>query len=354
MKTLLFCFLLPCIASAEWVADLPPSPRLFGKGVGEAVLLPPPDLAGGGELTLALRTVDVFGNVSAPSESVTLTLPASLPPADAPPLPELTEPPRPVTNTLEPVLPRPTDFRVRLDARSGRLHLSWTPVVDPEAVGYQLLRAANPPAADLSDSRKLALWLFPKLGEGEDRIPDEAWLAAEHDPALERPRLVLGPDYSPFGSSHQNNRAIPLSSGSPSADPEMRPGGYIEWTLSPAPGQALRLDTLMVGLWQQRRGETLHHRLAYSLDGFATRREIPLRLQGEQDGTNLNAHIGVPALADLRAEPALRRVDRPVTFRLHLWGGVMRGIGKLGQRDPDTRKPVELPDLWVEGTALPR
>jgi len=350
IKALRLCILLAGPLSAEqWVADLYPHPLLLPKEAGDARIALPAGFAAGQDLSLALRSVDVFGNVSELSNVITQRMPERAGGQAQPPMSRLVKHHSPVTGTLEPVLAAPSDFVVRMDPQSGLLLLKWTPVRDPELVGYQLLRKElpAPPIAALpadSELRNLAVWDFPNVGN-DGFLPEEAWKASAHVDAIERPALALGPGLVIRDNLHYNQHGIWLNTGV-SGDTDTAPGRYIGFVVSPRPGQTLALHELIVGVWIQFTDEHLQMRLEYSLDEFQTKQSVDLVPERPFSAFNLSLGSGVPVRADLSREAPLRAVRTPVAFRIFLWGG-RQGIGKLA-----TPAKQDAPDLILTGSVL--
>jgi hypothetical protein len=126
---------------------------------------------------------------------------------------------------------------------------------------------------------------------------------------------------------------------------EPNPESYYSFIVAPAPGKAVALSSVMVGLYSLHKTEPLKAALRYSLDGFASFKEVPLVPEKPVMNCFLSPGQGIPATANLGGDPALQNLSTPVEFRIHLYGyqeNNVAGIGKIGYNG-------EGDDIVVEG-----
>jgi hypothetical protein len=335
--------LMARIASAEsWVLWAPGPGMAFSKDLRRVELPLPPDAQGGDTLSVALRAVDVFGNVSATSDTLELQLPDPLPTGTARPVRAEAVRVAELTGVTDPHVPVPEAGRIRFLTQSRRIELEWRLPPDMETAGVQILRLQAPPPPVRDGG--LALWRFPETHAGPDNIPARLHSAEARHPKLQSAELHIAEGYRLEGNVFRNSFGVRLA-GERWGDVEDRADRYVSIRLTPGPGESIRLHEFMVGLWSVDSGGTLEHRLAYSLDGFRTRRELPLIPDRPVSETGRLLGAGVPARADLRSVARLQNLSEPVEFRLYLWGTNEKGLGKLGTGPSGEN----LPDLRIQG-----
>lgn len=150
----------------------------------------------------------------------------------------------------------------------------------------------------------------------------EGVLATYAAPGFTLPALVRGPgllpaDLAAGGLSSQSWNNTPALADALATDK------YLEFSLT-APGATptIDLDSLEI---PYRYTQTGPHSIAlyYSFDGFTTSTLVEaVRIQDQVSGTQLSGR-----LFHLPADPRLRPLSGPVTFRLYGWGGTGTGVG---------------------------
>jgi hypothetical protein len=222
-------------------------------------------------------------------------------------------------------------FDVMVNARTAdgeMVHLTWhgTPknTTDPSGFGTALLVPYRTVAyeAPVGESTLLAGWHW---GHETSKL----LVATHHARGVEAPLIVFGPSTRLSDNVHENTSGIGIK-GFPQGS-ERDEQSYIAWTLTPQPGTAISPEEVVIALWN-----TGHHpfqgELRVSQDGFETFSRLELQGLAAVTRTGLASNAGVPLKVALD-DPNLRRLARPVEFRLYLWGAQSPhlGLGKHGE-----------------------
>lgn len=343
MKTnpLLVLLFTSCVCHGEWILWEPEAGKVFPASRNRLVLPVPADVQAGGLFEFALRTVDVFGNVSEFSETLGVRVPGELR-ARGSRIPVETVRAPTLTGNQDRMIPVPSGLRARILPGERLLELEWRVQQDIETLGVQVLR--RPPAVPSPDGQSLVFWRFPEKPPTEDGVPERLHLPERLHPKLQSAELRIAEGFLLEDNVFRNAYGVRFA-GERWGDVADRPDRHVSIQLVPKPGQTVSLHHFMVGLWSMDGGRTLEHRLTYSLDGFRTHAEIPLVPESPLVETGRRLGGGVPVRADLRSQRELQNFRQAVEFRLYLWGTNERGIGKIGVES--TRE--NLPDIQFFG-----
>jgi hypothetical protein len=121
---------------------------------------------------------------------------------------------------------------------------------------------------------------------------------------------------------------------------EVNTNAYYGFTIAPSFERTIALTKLKVGIFSF--SPELKAELRYSIDDFVTCKSLGMTPKGKYK-SGLMHNVGEPVTIDLSGEEVLQNLDKPVKFRIYLFGlkeKTVAGIGKLG-KDKD--------DIIIEG-----
>lgn len=185
-------------------------------------------------------------------------------------------------------------------------------------------------AGDLVE-QNIAEWSFVEGKAAADQNPvatrSSAWLT-------QTPELVLS-GLNKTGNRHYATDNFAFSGADSEA---LDPNKYVEITIAPEQGRKLSLTRLDWTFCSWSKGKVVNAELRWSKDDFATHQVIPL---SAANPISLDPRRSpVPVHADLSSVDGLQNCEKPVTFRLHLWGN--DGTVGIGRR-------AHIPDLLLIG-----
>jgi hypothetical protein len=116
---------------------------------------------------------------------------------------------------------------------------------------------------------------------------------------------------------------------------ELNTNAYYSFTITPDTDRVIALNKLKFGIYSYV--PEIKSELRYSTDGFATYGSLSVTPKNKYK-KGLMADIGEPIEIDLSGEEVLQQLDKPVEFRIYLFGlnkKSVAGIGKLGNDNDD-------------------
>ncbi len=196
----------------------------------------------------------------------------------------------------------------------------------PEGVALRLL------AWDFADGLK-------------NRYKDRAVPSTYNLPVVRPSKLISGPRPLLGDNGYYNMDGVGAwAFGTEEPDPK----SYYEWSLTPASGRRICITRVKVGLYCLSKTVAAKVLLSCSNDNFATSIRLNLVAPAPIVKQQLRYNSGIMAVADCSKVKELQNLDKPVTFRIQLFGfkkNVVAGLGKIGYNGKGD-------DIVVEGKSF--